>query len=110
MEDIIVGILALTIVGAPALAISARIALKPLAEALARMREAFPKDDDSTSDARIAALEEEVRALRVALEHRLDLRSFDSALDSGPHRRELSAGGSAMSTPDGSPDRVRERE
>ena len=80
MEDIIIGLLAFTICGVPVLAISARIALKPLAEAIARLRETFPRNDDAISDARIAALEGEVRALRTALEHRLDLRRFDSEL------------------------------
>lgn len=80
MEELIVGLMAFTVVGIPAIALSARIALKPLAEAIARLREAFPRDERSASDARIAALEEEVRALRVALEHRLDLRSFDHEL------------------------------
>ncbi|MFW6079049.1 MAG: hypothetical protein ACODAE_05470 [Gemmatimonadota bacterium] len=86
-DELILALLVLILIGTPVLAISARIALKPLAEAVARMREAFQGSRDAVSDDRLAALEEEVRLLRRALEHRMELGGFDAELD-GERRGE----------------------
>ncbi len=64
------------VLGIPALAVSARIALRPIVEALARLREEFSRVG---SDARSAVLEAEVGHLRAETDAlREELRALQS--------------------------------
>lgn len=78
-EDILKFMVVLAIIVVPALAVSARLALRPIVEAILRLRDGYgpatPKDD-----ARIAALEAEVRQLRAEFERLADTAEFDAQL------------------------------
>ncbi len=75
------------VLGIPALAVSARIALRPIVEALVRLREEFSRVG---SDARTAVLEAEVGHLRAETDAlRDELRALQSATD---FDRQLRAG------------------
>lgn len=81
MDEDIIAIIAMSlIVGAPVLAFSARIAIRPIVESIARLKEAFK--EETAADLRLARLEEEmdrlrgeVRQLKEAEDFRKQLRS-----------------------------------
>lgn len=63
MDEDIVAIIAMSlIVGAPVLALSARIAIRPVVDAIARLKETF--NEESAAALRLARLEDEVDRLR----------------------------------------------
>ena len=85
-EDILMAILAFVVVDIPALGFTARFALKPIVEAIIRLREAFAPQSALPSglqERRLAAIEEELGAIRVQLE-RMEGTAFVKELQSGP--------------------------
>jgi hypothetical protein len=82
VDEDIVTIIALTLlISIPLLAISARIALKPIAEAIARLRgepTAAPHAR-ARQDRRLADLEEELRALRESVRFQSELQAPQEA-------------------------------
>ncbi len=88
MDEDIVAIIAITLlISIPLLAISARIALKPIAEAIARLRgePAAVPHTRALQDRRLADLEEEMdrvvaelRGLRETLQFQQELQASDS--------------------------------
>ena len=85
-DDIFWAILAMMMFGVPIMAISLRLALRPIVEAVIRLRESFvaqPRlDPDQTR--RIAALETEVDDLARQLRRMESVEEFDRQLRSGP--------------------------
>jgi hypothetical protein len=66
------------VIGLPAVGLTIRLAVKPLVEAIIRLREAFPAQ--GSRDPSVAALQGEVQALRAQLERVLEQQAFDSEL------------------------------
>ena len=69
------------VIGLPAVGLTIRLAVKPLVEAIIRLREAFPAQ--AAGDPAIVALQQEVQQLRAQLERALERQTFDSALLNG---------------------------
>ncbi|HEX8695794.1 MAG TPA: hypothetical protein VF746_25485 [Longimicrobium sp.] len=84
-------VLMFIVFGIPALAIAARIAIRPVAEAILRLREASAAPPNpSISAQRFAALEAEVMTLRDRVEDLSESAAFD---------RQLRAGGESAAGP-----------
>ena len=66
------------VIGLPAVGLTIRLAVKPLVEAIIRLREAVPAQ--GSRDPSEAALQGEVHALRAQLERVLEQQAFDSEL------------------------------
>jgi hypothetical protein len=81
-EDIMWAIVAIVIWGPPALALSIRFALKPMAEAIRTMREA-QHPTPSQDAAKIAALEAEIARLSRRLDSVESAETFHRELKSG---------------------------
>lgn len=95
MDEDIVAIIALTIlVGIPVLAISARIALKPVVEAILRMKEGLGGDTAALQARRFQRLEAELDGLRDEVEHLRDVAEFHRRLEA-PGASSPTAGGMA---------------
>lgn len=62
-EAVLMGIAAI-VVCMPVLAITARVTLKPVVDAIVRLRELVPPSTDAGAERRMMRLEEEVRQLR----------------------------------------------
>jgi hypothetical protein len=89
-EEMVVAILAFVVIGVPALGFTARFALKPIVEAIIRLRDAFaPQSATPTGmqERRLVAIEEELSAIRVQLE-RLEGTAFAKELRSSPRGAE----------------------
>ncbi len=87
MDEDIVAIIALTILlGIPLLAISARIALKPIAEAIAKLRGdgASAPHARALQDRRLVELEEQMDRVVDELASLREVVRFQRSLDSGP--------------------------
>jgi hypothetical protein len=83
-EDVMWAIVAIVIWGPPALALSVRFALKPIVEAIARLRETIPQSAAGrTDDRRIALLEAEVAHLAGRLESMEKAEEFQRQLRAG---------------------------
>lgn len=84
-EDIVAIIGGVTLVAIPLIAISARIALKPIAEAIAHLR---GQPDQSAERAlhhrRLVDLEEEVDHLREEMRQVKEAQRFQERLEAGP--------------------------
>ena len=91
MDDIITAVILFSIICAPALAFSFRIALKPAVEALVRLREetVLPEAgaDRETSD-----LRRRVEELQDRLERLEEARDFDRQLRGGDGNEEPATG------------------
>jgi len=85
-EELVMLILTFVIVGIPVLGLTARFALRPIVEAIIRLREAFAPPGGvagGLQERRLAAIEEEIGAIRLQLE-RLEGTAFVRELRSGP--------------------------
>lgn len=78
-------IAAVGIVLIPSIGLTARFALKPIVEAIVRLRDAFPAATAAPAqvDRRIAALEDEMRQLREGFERLASAVEFDAQLRAG---------------------------
>jgi hypothetical protein len=86
----IMGMMALTaLVIIPALAITARFAMKPIVESILQLRKAFNenKQPNSVDAAQLALLEREVADLRREVEQLKNVREFEHALNPGATRQ-----------------------
>jgi hypothetical protein len=94
-EGIVAIIAGTTLVAIPLLAISARIALKPIAEAIARLRgdPADPPEVRALQARRIADLEEEVDHLREEVRKVAEAQRFQEQLQGASAPRALREGG-----------------
>lgn len=81
----LMGLLALlALVVFPALALTIRLALKPIVESIVRLREAFMSTPQPPGDvARIARLEEEVKELRAEVQRLGSVEEFYGQLTEG---------------------------
>ena len=96
MDEGIVAIIAgTTLVAIPLLAISARIALKPIAEAIARLRgdSGDPPEVRALQARRIADLEEEVDHLREEVRKVAEAQRFQEQLQTASDPQALPKGG-----------------
>jgi len=85
-EELVVAILGFVILGLPMMGLTARFALKPIVEAIIRLREAFAPTAGAPTgmqERRLGAIEAELAAIRVQLE-RLEGTAFAKELRSGP--------------------------
>ena len=88
--DELMGLMALTaLVVIPALALTARFAMKPIVESILQLRKAFNdnKDTPSVDSAQLAMLEREVADLRREVEQLKNVREFEHALNPGATRQ-----------------------
>ncbi|HEX6135430.1 MAG TPA: hypothetical protein VFZ24_15780 [Longimicrobiales bacterium] len=76
-------VLMFIVFGVPALAISARIALKPVIEALVRLRDISATRGAVDSAPRLAALESEVSRLQVEVQRLSESEAFTRQLTQG---------------------------
>lgn len=84
MEETVFAVLIFLVFGIPAMALSARFALKPIVESIIRLREAFvPQAGAAPQERRLAAIEAELALIRSQLE-RLEGTAFVKELRSGP--------------------------
>ena len=83
MDDIITAVILFSIICAPALALSFRIALKPAVEALARLRETMPPPEGRGPAGEAPDLRQRVKELQDRLERLEEARDFDRQLSGG---------------------------
>ena len=83
IKDAAMLVLMFIVFGAPALAIAARIAIKPLLEAVVRLRDSSAAGNAVQSDTRLAALEAEVSRLQVEVQRLSEVESFTRQLTQG---------------------------
>ncbi len=78
-------IAAIGIVLIPSIGLTARFALKPIVEAIVRLKDAFPQADAATPqvEQRLLAVEEEVRQLRQGFDRLATAVEFDTQLRAG---------------------------
>jgi hypothetical protein len=90
IKDLIILMGATTLVFVPALAITARLAMKPIVENIIKLREAFGVSTSATSnrDQEIRLLRAEIDELRAQVDELKSLREFDHAL-TPPHGDKL---------------------
>ena len=89
-EEFIGLLVLLALVVFPALALSLRLALKPIVESIVRLREAFVSTPQIPGDAaRMARLEEEVTRLRAEVERLGSLEEFYGELAESTERPPL---------------------
>jgi hypothetical protein len=81
VDEDIVAIISLTVlIGLPVLAISTRIALKPVVEAIVRLREGLNSDSAALQARRFERLEAEVDGLRDEVERLREAEEFQRRL------------------------------
>ncbi len=78
-------IAAIGIVLIPSIGLTARFALKPIVEAIVRLKDAFPQGAGTTPqvEQRLAAVEDEMRQLRDGFERLASAVEFDAQLRAG---------------------------
>lgn len=85
VEELLVFVLAFLVFAVPALAVTARLALKPIVEAVVRLREAFtPPAAAAQTEQRLLRLEQEVRGLRAELRRLDEGQRFEGLLATPP--------------------------
>jgi hypothetical protein len=83
-EDILWAIVAIVIWAPPALALSIRFALKPIVEAIARLRESQPLPNATrTDEGQLSRIEQQIAHLATRLESLEQAETFHRELQSG---------------------------
>lgn len=81
VESVLEPLLIVSLVVLPALAVTLRIALRPVVEAIVRMREMFvSRPDARLTEARMARMEDEMAELRAMVRRTLEAADFDRRL------------------------------
>lgn len=83
VRDSVLLVLMFTVFGVPALAISARIALKPVIEALGRLRTISAGRGAADADPRLAVLESELSRLKLEVQRLSESEAFTRQLIQG---------------------------
>lgn len=83
-EDIVAIISMALLIGIPVVAISARIALKPVVEAIVRLRETFTAETAEFQARRIERLEAEVDHLHTQMDRLREAEEFRQRLSAPP--------------------------
>lgn len=86
VKDSVLLVLMFIVFGAPALAISTRIALKPVLEAFVRLRDISAPGAAVDSNPRLAALESEVSRLQAEVQRLSEAEAFTRQLTQGGNR------------------------
>ena len=80
IKDSAMLVLMFVVFGAPALAIAARLAIRPVLDAIVRLRESSPSNHAHAPDPRLAALEDEVSRLSVEVRRLTESEEFHRRL------------------------------
>lgn len=83
IKDAVLLVLMFIVFGAPALAIAARLAIKPIVEAIVRVRDISASSNTVDSDKRIAMLESEVNRLQAEVQRLSESEAFTRQLSQG---------------------------
>lgn len=80
----------LIVIGIPVMGLTARLAIKPLVEAVIRLRETFQPGAvgptaDAATEARLAALEARMEDMRSALQQLVEAEEFRRQLEASGH-------------------------
>lgn len=96
MDEDIVAIISLTVlIGIPVLAISTRIALKPVVEAIVRLKEGFNNERDALNARRFERLEAEMDGLRDEVDRLREVEDFHRRLGDPVGPKDLPRGPTA---------------
>ena len=87
-DDIIGLIVVLAILVVPALAFTARFALKPMVESMLRIREALDRERAPADNPRLTALEERLAGMETLLDRVAQAVEFDARLRAGSEPRQ----------------------
>ena len=89
IDDIAKFVMMFVVIGVPVLAITARLAMKPIVESIVQLRKAFNESKEPTAAeaAQLAMLEREVADLRREVEQLKNVREFEHALRPGAARQ-----------------------
>ncbi len=79
-DDVLIFILVFLIVAVPILGLTARLALKPIVDAIVRLRETFADSSGGSTERRMRALEEELRQVRAELQRLAEAEAFHRKL------------------------------
>ncbi len=82
-DDILGYAVVIALIIIPALAFTARFALKPMVESMLRIRESIDRERPSPDDRRLAALEERVAGMETLLDRVAQAVEFDARLRAG---------------------------
>lgn len=94
-EDVVGLAIAAIVVLVPILAISARVALRPIVDSLVRLQQAFGSADSFDSKKRIGDLEQQVHLLTEQVLKLEEAEAFRRELDSSGGKKPLPAGSKA---------------
>jgi hypothetical protein len=98
-NDIVGLIFIFAVFAIPALGITARLAIKPVVEAIVRLREAFTAAPSAVSEQRFAELEAQVQSLHALLARVQEESAFERELGSAPHSAGALSSPGVPSTP-----------
>ncbi len=97
-DEIAVVLVTFIVLGIPALGLTARLAIKPVVEALIRLREAFTQSGaiaDEDIHARIGALEQRIDAIQDTLQPLVEAEEFRRQLEAGRGTSAATGGGAS---------------
>ena len=94
-EDVVGLAIAATVVLVPILAISARVALRPIVDSLVRLQQAFGSTESAGAKKRIDDLEQQVHVLTEQVRRLEDAEAFRSELETSGSTKSLPAGSKA---------------
>jgi len=95
VKDLIAFMAFTALVFVPALALTARFALRPIVESIVRLREAFaaqPVPPAAADPEQLRLLQQEVADLRMSVEHLRDVVEFERALKKSDVAPQIAAG------------------
>jgi hypothetical protein len=81
MDEIIILLVTLVVIVVPALAVTARIAVRPLVEAIIRLREGLAGPPPGVRSEELQAIRDELADLRRTVERLAEIRQFDRQLE-----------------------------
>lgn len=100
LTEIVAVVLSMLVVLIPIAGLTARFAIKPLAESLANVMQARDAHEtQQITERRVALLEQQVEALENLTRRLQEERAFDRELKAGSTERTLPAAGAGEATP-----------
>ncbi|HEY0672883.1 MAG TPA: hypothetical protein VGD27_11475 [Longimicrobiales bacterium] len=89
INDAVLLVLMFIVFGVPALAIAARLVIRPVIEAILRLRESYGSSGAQASDPRITALEAQVSRLAIEVQRLTESEAFNRELLQAPPEKVL---------------------
>lgn len=89
MWDLLWFIAVIVFIFIPALAVTARFALRPMVDAIIRLREGMVGNPSASLEVRLGQLEAELADVRNTMERLVETQQFDRELDPGRPERTL---------------------